>query len=212
MIVEPTTLISFSVASALLVAIPGPATLYIVMRSLDQGRRAGLASVLGISTGMLIHFLAAGLGLSTLLMTSATAFSAVKYAGALYLIYLGVQKILSKQVPTFERRIESRPIAKIYYQGVVVNVLNPKAAVFCFAFLPQFVDPTKGPIWQQLIVLSIVFICIALAGDGTYALIAGKMRRWLTRNPLFLRRQKYVVGGTYIALGMAAATISPTRK
>ncbi|MEL7227421.1 MAG: LysE family transporter, partial [Cyanobacteria bacterium J06576_12] len=87
MIVEPTTLISFSVASALLVAIPGPATLYIVMRSLDQGRRAGLASVLGISTGMLIHFLAAGLGLSTLLMTSATAFSAVKYAGALYLIY-----------------------------------------------------------------------------------------------------------------------------
>lgn len=212
MIVEPTTLISFSVASALLVAIPGPATLYIVMRSLDQGRRAGLASVLGISTGMLIHFLAAGLGLSTLLMTSATAFSAVKYAGALYLIYLGVQKILSKQVPTFGRRIESRPIAKIYYQGVVVNVLNPKAAVFCFAFLPQFVDPTKGPIWQQLIVLSIVFICIALAGDGTYALIAGKMRRWLTRNPLFLRRQKYVVGGTYIALGMAAATISPTRK
>jgi len=212
MIVETTTLISFSIASALLVAMPGPATLYIVTRSLDQGRSAGLASVLGISTGMLIHFLAAGLGLSALLMTSATAFSAVKYAGALYLVYLGIQKIRSNQTLALKSTIASKSLAKIYYQGVIVNMLNPKAAVFCLAFLPQFIDPSKGPVWQQLTVLSIVFICIGLTGDGTYALIAGKMRRWLTQNPLFLRRQKYVVGGTYIALGMAAATISPTRK
>ncbi|MEL6556075.1 MAG: LysE family translocator [Cyanobacteria bacterium J06621_11] len=212
MIVETTTLISFGLASAVLVAMPGPATLYIVTRSLDQGRQAGFASVLGISTGALVHFLAAGLGLSTLLMTSATAFSAVKYAGALYLIYLGIQKIRSDQVLALETTSDSRSLSKIFYQGVIVNVLNPKAAVFSLAFLPQFIDPARGPIWQQLIVLSLTFVCIGLTGDGTYALIAGKMRQWLTRNPLFLRRQKYVVGGTYIALGMAAATVSPTRK
>ena len=212
MIIEPTTLISFCLASAALVAMPGPATLYIVTRSLDQGKYAGLASVLGISTGSLVHFLAAGLGISTLLMTSATAFSAVKYAGALYLIYLGVQKIRSEQTLVLASTSDSTSLSKIFYQGVIVNILNPKAAVFFLAFLPQFIDPTRGPIWQQLIFLSIVFVCIGLTGDSTYSLIAGRMRQWLTQNPLFLRRQRYVVGGTYIALGMASATVAPTRK
>ncbi|MEL7359329.1 MAG: LysE family translocator [Cyanobacteria bacterium J06560_6] len=212
MLIDTATLISFGLASAALVAMPGPATLYIVTRSLDQGKRAGLASVLGISTGALIHFLAAGLGLSAILMTSATAFSAVKYAGAAYLIYLGIQKLRTYETLEIGTSKTSRSLGNIFCQGVVVNVLNPKAAVFSLAFLPQFVDPVRGPIWQQLIVLSLVFVSIGLTGDGTYALLAGKLRQWLVRNPLFLRRQKYVVGTTYIALGMAAATISPTRK
>ena len=210
--IELTTLISFGLAAAVLVAMPGPATLYIVTRSLDQGKQAGLASVLGISTGALVHFFAAGLGLSTILMTSVVAFQAVKYIGALYLIYLGVQKLLSNEVLSIEQVVVPRSLTTIFYQGVIVNVLNPKAAVFFLAFLPQFIDPTVGPIWQQLIPLGCVFVCIGLAGDSTYALIAGKTRQWLSRNATFLRRQKYVVGTTYIALGMAAATVSPVRK
>ena len=214
---DSTTLISFGLAVSLLVMIPGPATLYIVTRSLDQGRQAGLASVLGISAGAMVHFFAAGLGLSAVLMTSAIAFSVVKYAGALYLIYLGVQKILSEAEVqdsqlTGDRSIEEDSFLTIFRQGVVVNVLNPKAAIFFLAFLPQFLNPGAGPIWQQLIPLSVVFICIGFAGDGTYALLAGKLRQWLKSHPLFWRRQKYVTGGTYIALGVAAATVAPGQK
>lgn len=236
---DSTTLVSFGLAVSLLVMIPGPATLYIVTRSLDGGKEAGLASVLGISTGAMVHFFAAGLGLSAVLATSATAFSTVKYAGALYLIYLGIQKILSSSDDLVkqpkdanyslfsEESISERSTLKeltgrrkslsaVFLQGVVVSVLNPKAAIFFLAFLPQFLDPAAGPIWQQLIPLSAVFVCIGLAGDGTYALVAGKLRRWLTRNPLLLpafwKRQKYVTGGTYIALGLAAATVTPSQK
>ncbi len=212
MIIDTATLVSFGLASAALVAMPGPATLYIVTRSLDQGKKAGLASVLGISMGAMVHFLAAGLGLSTILMTSATAFSAVKYAGAIYLVFLGIQKTRSHEMLKLDDASAPQPLIKVFYQGVVVNILNPKAAVFALAFLPQFIDPSGSPIWQQLAVLSLVFAMIGLTGDGTYALIADRMRQWLTRNPLFMRRQKYVVGGTYIALGVAAATIAPSRK
>lgn len=206
-----TTLVSFGLAVSVLVAIPGPATLYIVTRSLDQGKQAGLASVLGISAGAMVHFFAAGLGLSAVLMTSAAAFAAVKYAGAFYLIYLGIQKLRSSDVLSFASEIRRDSLLTIFRQGVVVNVLNPKAAIFFLAFLPQFLDPA-GSVWRQLIPLSAVFICIGLAGDGTYALLAGKLRQWLKAHPLFLRRQKYVTGGTYIALGVAAATVAPGQK
>ena len=211
-VLDPTTLISFGLAATALIVMPGPATLYIVTRSLDQGKQAGIASVLGVSMGALVHFFAAGLGLSTILMTSAAAFSAVKYLGALYLIYLGIQKICSDEVLSLDQIIAPQPLSRIFYQGVVVNVLNPKAAIFFLAFLPQFINPNAGPVWQQLIPLCCVFVCIGLASDSTYALIADKMRQWLVRNASFLRRQKYVVGGTYIALGMAAATVSSARK
>lgn len=209
---DSATLISFGLASAALVVMPGPATLYIVTRSLDQGKQAGLASVLGISLGAMVHFVAAGLGLSAVLMTSAAAFSVVKYAGALYLIYLGIQKLRSRETPVIDEAIARVPLSIVFRQAVVVNVLNPKAAIFFLAFLPQFIDPIRGPIWRQLIPLCLVFISIGLLGDGTYSLIAGRLRQWIRQNPLFLRRQKYVAGGTYIALGVAAATVSPAHK
>ncbi|MEM6450225.1 MAG: LysE family translocator [Cyanobacteria bacterium P01_D01_bin.105] len=206
------TLVSFALAVAVLVGMPGPAMLYIVTRSLDQGQQAGLASVLGISVGSIAHFFAAGLGLSAVLMTSATAFSAVKYAGAAYLIYLGVRKLRSNESLMLNNKTRKDSLLTIFRQGVVVNVLNPKAALFFLAFLPQFLDPSGGPIWQQLIPLAIIFVTIGFLGDSTYALIAGKIRCWILRNPLFLRRQKYVTGGTYVALGMVAATVSPAQK
>lgn len=209
---ESTTLISFAVASAALVALPGPATLYIVTRSLDQGRQAGFASVLGISVGAMVHFVAAGLGLSAVLATSVTAFSAVKYAGALYLIYLGIRKLRSDEQWLMAGAIAQKPLLSIFRQGIVVNVLNPKAAMFSLAFLPQFLDPNLGPIWQQLVPLSLIFISIGLIGDGTYSLMAGQMRQWIGRHPLFLRRQKYVTGGIYVALGVMTATVSPSHE
>ncbi len=210
--IDSATLVSFGIAAALLVAMPGPATLYIVTRSLDQGRSAGVASVLGISVGAIAHFIAAGFGLSAILMTSATAFSAVKYAGALYLIYLGIQKLRSNETLKIDGEVPKEPLLKIFRQGVIVNVLNPKAAIFSLAFLPQFINPTGAPVWQQLSLLCFVFICIGLLGDSTYAMLAGQMRQWIVKHPKFLRRQKYVTGGTYIALGMAAATVGPNQK
>lgn len=209
---DSTTLISFGLASAALVVMPGPATLYIVTRSLDQGKQAGLASVLGISVGAMVHFGAAGLGLSAVLMTSSAAFSAVKYAGALYLIYLGVQKLRSHETLVISETVVKVPLFVVFRQAVVVNVLNPKAAIFSLAFLPQFLDPAQGSIWQQLIPLCLVFLSVGLLSDSTYSLIAGQLRQWIRQNPLFLRRQKYVAGGTYIALGVAAATVSPAHK
>ncbi|MGC1308046.1 MAG: LysE family translocator [Phormidesmis sp.] len=210
--IDSTTLVSFGLAAAVLVIMPGPATMYIVTRSLDQGRQAGLASVLGISVGAIAHFIAAGLGLSAILMTSATAFSAVKYAGALYLIYLGIQKLCSNGALLINQSAIKAPLLTIFCQGIVVNVLNPKAAIFALAFLPQFIDPTGGPVWQQLTQLCLVFITIGFLSDSTYATLAGQMRHWIVRHPKFLQRQKYVTGGTYIALGMAAATVGPAQK
>ncbi|MGB7251682.1 MAG: LysE family translocator [Phormidesmis sp.] len=156
--IENATLISFGVASAALVVMPGPATLYIVTRSVDQGKQAGIASVLGISVGAMVHFLAAGLGLSAVLMTSATAFSVVKYGGVLYLIWLGVQTLRSNETLLLNRKTPKAPLLTIFRQAVVVNVLNPKAAIFFLAFLPQFINPAGIPVWQQLIPLCVVFI------------------------------------------------------
>src|SRR5215813_3782984 len=134
----------FVLASLSLLLIPGPAVLYIVTRSIDQGRLAGLISVLGIEVGGLFHVAAAALGLSAILLSSALAFDIVKYLGAAYLIYLGVRKLLSPVEETGNADIQRESLSRIYWQGFAVNILNPKTALFFFAFLPQFVSPEKG--------------------------------------------------------------------
>lgn len=207
--IEPSTLALFLLASLTLLVMPGPATVYIMTRSIEQGYRAGLASVLGISAGMIVHFIAAALGISAILMTSATAFSIVKYLGAAYLIYLGIQKLRSDETLTAQPTRVERSLVTIFRQGIIVNVLNPKAAIFAFAFLPQFIDPARGPAWAQIMLLGLIFVSLAFFTDGSYALLAGRVRHWLSRNRTFLRRQKYVTGGTYIALGVATATAGP---
>ena len=199
------TVLLFAVAAAALVSAPGPATLYIVTRSLDGGRRAGMASVLGINTGALVHIGAAALGLSALLASSALAFNAVKYAGAAYLVYLGVRKLLSKERVSIEGQVEPQTLARTFYQGIVVNVLNPKAALFFFAFLPQFVDVNAPGAALQILFLGAVFIAIAFIGDSTYALLAGAVRGLLKRSEAFSKTQKYLTGGIYILLGLGAA-------
>ena len=202
---EPSVLAVFCLAALALLVVPGPSVLYIVSRSMDHGRMAGLASVLGVHTGTLVHIAAAAAGLSALLISSAVAFNVVRYAGAAYLIYIGLRRIFDKENAVSTEQASPRKLSRIYYQGVVVNVLNPKTALFFFAFLPQFVDPAKGAAWVQIVVLGLVFIAVGIVSDGTYALAASTLAGKLKTSRFWHRFQRYFAGGTLVALGITAA-------
>jgi threonine/homoserine/homoserine lactone efflux protein len=203
----PHTLLLFAAAALGLLVIPGPAVLYIVTRSIDQGRSAGVASVLGIHTGSLVHVAAAAFGLSALLVSSAVAFSVVKYAGAAYLVVLGIRKLLERDDPEIDLAAAppQRSLRSIYLQGIVVNILNPKTALFFLAFLPQFIDVDRGAVWSQMVVLGFAFILLGMLSDTTYALVAARAGHVLRSNPRFVKTQRYVSGGIYIGLGAVAA-------
>lgn len=205
---DASTLALFVAAAFVLLVVPGPAVLYIVARSVDQGRLAGVVSVLGIQLGTLVHVAAATLGISALLVSSALAFNVVKYLGAAYLVYLGLRKLFSREPLQRLEVAERARLARVFWQGAVVNLLNPKTALFFFAFLPQFVDPSRGSIALQFLMLGLVFTLMALISDGLYALLAGAVGAWLRGNRRFLRVQRYATGGVYIALGVTAAFAS----
>jgi threonine/homoserine/homoserine lactone efflux protein len=203
----------FAAAAIALLLTPGPAVLYIVARSVEQGRVAGLVSVCGIVTGTLAHVLAATLGLSALLASSALAFAAVKYAGAAYLVYIGVRRILApSDAPAAPRELPRRALRRLYRDGFVVNLLNPKTALFFLAFLPQFVDPARGAVAFQVAFLGLLFALMGLASDGLYALAAGTAGQWFKRNARVLRFEHYVTGGVFIGLGVTAAFAGAGRK
>jgi len=191
----------FCLAALALLAIPGPAVLYIVVQSAEQGRRVGLASVAGIHLGTLVHVVAATVGLSALIVTSAVAFSIVKYAGAAYLIYLGLRKLLEWTPPVAGKR-RAEPLRRAFARGAVVNVLNPKTALFFLAFLPQFVDADRGAVWSQALVLGLAFVALGLLSDSVYALAAGTAASVLRRRASALR---YGSGLVYVGLGATAA-------
>jgi threonine/homoserine/homoserine lactone efflux protein len=201
----------FILAALILLLTPGPAVLYIVARSLSQGRLAGLVSVLSIEAGNFVHVLAATLGLSAILLSSALAFSIVKYLGAAYLIYLGLRRLLGRDEGHRGSEIQRQSLWRIFSQGVVVAVLNPKTALFFFAFLPQFVDPSKGSVTAQLLMLGCLFVSMAIMTDGMYALLAGTVGQWLKGTQSFVRAERYVVGGVYIGLGVTAALADARR-
>jgi threonine/homoserine/homoserine lactone efflux protein len=190
-----------------LLVIPGPAVLYIVTRSVDQGRAAGIASVLGIHTGSLVHVAAAAAGLSALVVSSAVGFAVVKYAGAAYLIVLGIRKLVTpeeaEEIAGTDR--PPRSLRRIYAQGVVVNVLNPKTALFFLALLPQFVDVDRGAVWSQMLVLGFTFMALGMVSDGTYALAASKAGSLLRSSARFRAARRYVSGAIYLGLGAVAA-------
>ena len=202
---ELPTLLLFATAAFALIIVPGPVVLYVVARSLEQGRSAGVVSVLGAGVGAFVHILAAAIGLSALLASSIVAFNVVKYLGAAYLIYLGVRKLLSKPSATSSAEVKRQPLTKIFYEGVVVNVFNPKTAIFFLAFLPQFVDASGGNAAGQILILGLTFVVIGLLSDSLYALLAGTFGTWLKRSRRFLKVQHYVSGGIYVALGIGAA-------
>lgn len=208
----PTNFSLFVVASLTLLLTPGPAVMYVVTRSVDQGRKAGLISVLGIQTGTFVHVVGAALGISALLLSSALVFDLVKYLGAAYLIYLGVRKLMT---PVKREEIvvtQEKNLRATYLQGVVVAILNPKTALFFLAFLPQFVDASQGQTTLQTLILGMTFLLMALVTDGTYALLSGTAGNWLKASVWYLRFQRYLAGGVYVGLGVLAAFSGSNRK
>ena len=179
--------------------------MYIVTRSAAQGTKAGLISVAGIHLGTLVHIAAAVVGLSAIIATSATAFTVVKLAGAIYLVWLGVQTLRRRDEPEVGVKGSERSLKRVFWDGTVVNVLNPKTALFFLAFVPQFVDPTAGSAVVQLVTLGLLFITIGLVTDGAYALVGGLVGGWLTERPRLDRNRRVISGVTYIGLGVSAA-------
>jgi len=199
------TLALFAVSAALLILIPGPAVLYIVARSIHQGKRAGLLSALGVEFGSLVHIVGAAVGLSAILVSSSVAFSVVKFAGAAYLIYLGIRTLVTRDEPAASVDLRPVDLRRVFGQGVIVNVLNPKVALFFFAFFPQFIDPDRGSVVLQTLVLGAVFCLVGTVLDCTWALAAGTAGDWLKGNVQFVRRQRFVTGAIYLGLGVTTA-------
>jgi len=201
-----TTLLLFLSASLALLVIPGPSVTFIVTRSVQQGRTAGLVSVLGVHAGSVVHVLAAALGLSALLASSALAFTVVKYVGAAYLLFLGIRQLWRSKAPAVDTP-DPEPDSRwrLFRQGAIVNILNPKTAIFFLAFLPQFLAPGRGPVWFQVIVLGLVFMALGVLSDGAYALAAGAIGERLRRSATVRRWLDRVSGGIHIVLGTFAA-------
>ena len=203
--IEFSRLYFFLGASLALLLVPGPAVLYITARSANQGRLAGLVSVLAIETANLLQAIAATLGLSAILLSSALAFDIVKYLGAAYLIYLGVRKLFAREEETTDGAFKPESLSRIYWQGVAVNLLNPKTALFYFAFLPQFVDPVKGNITGQTLLLAAIFVGMAFITDSSYALITSSLAERLRGSWHFQKGQRYFAGLVYVGLGITTA-------
>jgi threonine/homoserine/homoserine lactone efflux protein len=199
---DGSTLLLFAASSLALLAVPGPAVIYVVTRSLDQGRAAGLVSVLGIETGTFAYALAAAAGLTGLIAASEVGFTVVRYAGAAYLVYLGLRKLLDRDAP------DGAPAgdrSRLYLRGVLVQLLNPKIAIFFLAFLPQFADGSRGPVALQVLVLGTLFTLLAIISDGAYVLLAGAVGGWLRSGQRARRRLARLSGGIYVGLGIGAA-------
>jgi threonine/homoserine/homoserine lactone efflux protein len=205
---ETHTIWLFCLAATALIVIPGPAVLYIVAQSVGQGRKAGLVSASGVASGGLVHVLAAAIGLSGLLLSSATLFSVVKFAGAGYLIYLGARRLLGLGASTLVAPTETRSRRRLYRDGAVVNILNPKTALFFYAFLPQFLDPDRGTVAVQALVLGSIFVAIALFSDSLWALASGSAAEWLKARPVAIKVERWVTGTVLVGLGAAAALTS----
>ncbi len=202
--------LAFAAASVALLVIPGPAVLYVINRSVAEGRRVGLAAVVGLACGTLVHVLAATAGLSAVLATSATAFSTIKWLGVLYLVGVGIRTLMQPVTPGSVP--PGNTTRRVLVQGIVVNILNPKLALFFLSFLPQFLRPEDGTAAVQSLILGAIFVSLALTIDSLYAVTAGGLRVWLVRRPgglVFL--QRWFAGTMFVALGLIAATTTRTQ-
>jgi threonine/homoserine/homoserine lactone efflux protein len=203
--IDSSRLYFFTGAALALLLVPGPAVLYITARSASQGRMAGLVSVLAIETANFMQAVAAALGLSAILLSSALAFDVVKYVGAGYLIYLGIRKLLSSDNGVENEEVKRESLSRIYWQGFAVNILNPKTALFFFAFLPQFVDPARGSVTGQTLLLGAIFVGMAIITDSLYALAASSLAGRLAGSKGFQKGQRYFAGLVYVGLGITTA-------
>lgn len=202
---DANTLLAFIGAGLLLNLTPGPDVLYIVGRSLGQGRVAGIVSALGISTGCFVHIAAATLGLSALVVALPMAYDAVRYAGAAYLVWLGVRALRRNTGRLDVRAADGASLWRIFREGAVTNVLNPKVAVFFLAFLPQFTDPARGPLGPQFLGLGLIFVANGLVVCLLYALAASAAGAWLRGRYDVSTWLNRAMGGMFIALGLRLA-------
>jgi threonine/homoserine/homoserine lactone efflux protein len=198
------SLISFAVASVALLVIPGPAVIYIVNRSVANGRQIGLAAVVGLELGTFMHVLAATVGLSAILATSENAFNVVKYLGASYLVLIGL-RTLTRKPEAISTSASSMTQSQAFRQGFIINTLNPKIALFFLSFLPQFIDPNISSNAQQSLILGSVFVLCGFVIDGIYALTASSLREVLVKGKALPFIQQYVAGVVFVLLGAAAA-------
>jgi threonine/homoserine/homoserine lactone efflux protein len=205
MLIGHSSLFLFITGAVIILVIPGPAVMYVVSRSIGHGRAAGLVSVLGIVVGTLFHVVAATLGLSALLASSALAFQVVKYVGAAYLVYLGIKTLRSRDTELVNAANGETRLTRLFAQGVLVNILNPKTALFFLAFLPQFVDPSRGHVTLQIFELGVLFALMGWCSDSVWALVAGTVADHFRRSIRLRRAQRNLSGGTLIALGLASA-------
>jgi threonine/homoserine/homoserine lactone efflux protein len=204
------TLLAFGLASLALLLIPGPAVLYILNRSVSDGRRIGLAAVAGIELGNSVHAIAAALGLSAVLATSAVAFNTIKFLGAAYLIVTGI-RVLRRRPKLVNQESTGHSASKAFRQGIVVNVFNPKVALFFLSFLPQFIDPRRGRSAVQALILGTVFVALGSITDSAYSLVASSLRVVLLRGKGLPFVQRYVAGTVFIGLGLVAAISGQAR-
>lgn len=197
--------VAFGIASVALLVIPGPAVIYVLNRSVADGRNAALAGVAGLEIGNFMHVIAATLGLSAIIAASATAFTTIKWAGAAYLVYVGVRTLLVTPTPP-DSKSASATARKSFTQGIVVNTLNPKVALFFLSYLPQFIDPDRGSPALQSFVLGTLFVILGSMTDATYALTASALRDRLLSGRALPFVQRYVAGSVFVALGVVAST------
>ena len=199
------SMIAFAVASLALLVIPGPAVLYVINRSIADGRSIALAGVAGLELGNFVHVIAATIGLSALIAASATAFGVVKWIGAGYLIYIGIRTIIRKPA-AFSQEQKSLSRRRSFTQGIIVNTFNPKVALFFLSFLPQFIDEKSGSAALQSLILGSLFVAIGLCTDGMYAFLASAHRTTLLRGKSLPFIQRYVAGSVFVLLGVVAST------
>ena len=199
----------FAIASLLLNITPGNDMLYVATRSTSQGIKAGIDSALGITGGCIVHLLAAVVGLSAIIANSAVAFDIIKYVGAAYLVYLGIRSILGKENKfSVTENVEKKSLSKLFWQGVLTNVLNPKVALFFLAFLPQFIHPEKGNASMQILLLGLWFNFSGTVVNCIVALLFGKLGNWLADKQAFIKWQNKVTGLLLIGLGIKVALSS----
>ncbi|MEU2199591.1 LysE family translocator [Isoptericola sp. NPDC019482] len=204
-------LLGFLAASLAMLAVPGPSVVYVVARTTAHGRRAGLWSMAGLETGAALHVVAAAAGLAALLARSPVLFDAVRWTGAAYLVWLGVRELRAARTHTPGEGEAAGPSSprrwRLFADGVLVDVLNPKTALFFLAFLPQFADPARGPVAPQLALLGGLFVGLAALVDSAYALLADRMSWRLRASERARRRLGRASGGVYLALAGAAVVV-----
>ena len=199
------SVLTFVLASLILLVLPGPGVLYVVTRTLTDGLATGLVSALGLATGVLAHVVAAAVGVSALLLASAHAFALLKLIGAAYLIYLGIRTLLSKGSSGEAKPAESVSRSRAFVDGIIVSVFNPKIAVFFVAYIPQFINPDHGSVAMQFVMLGVLYAALAVCTDGAYALIAARLRRQFGARFFQGQAPRLLGGSVFVLLGASLA-------